>query len=240
MGRRGFGCCQGAILVAALLAVLVPASPAVASPTATDTLRRLVAEANRIITAPLTEEDPLAERLAAIRKLLDTAFAFREAAAVALGREWQARTSAEQEQFVRLFADLLLTSYVRQVASAARLDVGVRVQYLGEEGDREMAIVRTALVGRGGGEMPLDYAMVQRREGWTIRDVLVQGVSLIANYRAQFQRIIRDSSYPGLVARMQARINGWVSSPAEDSDGPEPGATFLASSWSRSLLGQAP
>ena len=145
------------------------------------------------------------ERLIAVRKLVNDVFDFREAAELGLGREWQARTPAEQEEFVELFADLFERSYVLRVASKASVNAGVRVRFLGESVDRDAATVRTALGSRDGGEILLDYRMIKRGERWMIRDVVIEGVSLVANYRAQFHRIIQGWSYPELVARMKAR-----------------------------------
>ena len=66
-------------------------------------------------------------------------------------------------------------------------------------------MVWTAIVRKGGGEVLFDYAMIRHEERWLVRDVFVEGVSLVANLRSQFQRILRDSSYRGLVIRMKTR-----------------------------------
>jgi len=169
-----------------------------------DTLRNFFAEVNKILAQPMTESQPT-ERLSAVRTLVNGLFDFRDAAEVALGREWQARTPAEQEEFVRLFAGLLERSYVLQVASKASVNGGVSVRFLGESVDRDAATVRTAVVSRDGGEIRLDYHMLKRGERWLIRDVVFEGVSLVANYRAQFHRVIQGWSYPELVAKMKAK-----------------------------------
>jgi phospholipid transport system substrate-binding protein len=192
------------VIVAACLALVLLGSPQVWAKLPTDTLRDFFAEVNKILAEPEINGQ-LTERLIAVRKLVNDVFDFREAAELALGREWQARTPAEQEEFVQLFADLFERSYVLRVASKASLNAGVRVRFFGESVDRDAATVRTALGSRDGGEILLDYRMIQRGERWMIRDVVIEGVSLVANYRAQFHRIIQGSSYPELVARMKAR-----------------------------------
>jgi hypothetical protein len=70
--------------------------------------------------------------------------------------------------------------------------------------------VRTAIVSRKKGNVLLDYEMARRDDRWMVRDVLIEGVSLTANYRAQFQRIMRESSYPELIARIKARTADWA------------------------------
>jgi len=148
---------------------VLPGSPQVWAELPTDTLRDFFAEVNEILAAPEIEGQP-AERLIAVRKLVNDVFDFREAAELGLGREWQARTPAEQEEFVRLFADLFERSYVLRVASKASVNAGVRVRFLGESVDRDAATVRTALGSRDGGEILLDYRMIKRGERWMIRD----------------------------------------------------------------------
>jgi cell division septation protein DedD len=90
---------------------------------------------------------------------------------------------------------------------------GVNVQYLGEFIDGESATVATSVLTRNGGDLPVEYSMLRWGDRWMVRDVVIEGVSLIANYRAQFFRVIRASSYAGLIARM--RGDGDESSPRE-------------------------
>ncbi len=192
------------IVVAACLALGLLGCPEVWAESPTDTLRDFFAEVNKILAEPEIT-GPLTERLIAVRKLVNDVFDFREAAELALGREWQARTPEEREEFVQLFADLFERSYVLRVASKASVKGGLRVRFLDESVDRDAATVRTALVSRDGGEILLDYQMIKRGERWMIRDVVLEGVSLVANYRAQFHSVIQGRSYPELVARMKAK-----------------------------------
>lgn len=193
------------IVAAACLALVLLGCPEVGAESPTDTLRNFFTEVNKTLAEPETEGQPT-ERLIAVRKLVNDVFDFRDAAELALGREWQARTPAEQEEFVQLFADLLERSYVLRVASKASVNAGIRVRFLDEAVDRDAATVRTAVVSRDGGEILLDYHMIKRSgERWMILDVVIDGVSLAANYHAQFHRVIQGSSYPELVAEMKAK-----------------------------------
>jgi phospholipid transport system substrate-binding protein len=145
----------------------------------------------------------------AIRDLVNEVFDFRAAAAVALGSVWLSRVPEEQDAFTRLFAILLERGFIAMIGSKASVVGGVRIQYLGESIDGESASVATTLLTRGGQELPVDYWMVRRGDRWKVRDVVVDGVSLVMNYRAQFARVLAVYPYAGLVARMQAE------SPAE-------------------------
>jgi len=149
-------------------------------------------------------EDPTlgpAERRAAVRRVAAEAFDVAETARRALGRHWHARTPAERGEFVRLFTELLERAYVHRID----LYAGERVHITGETVDGDYAVVRGRLVSPQRGEVPVE-ARLHRREGrWRIYDIAVEHVSLVANYRAQFDRIIRTASYEELVRRLRAR-----------------------------------
>ena len=189
----------------ALAAILSSATPAAAGPP-TDRVREFFGQVNRTLADPAFEDRPL-DRLPVLRALVADVVDFRTAAAVALGNEWAPRSFAEREEFVGLFTDLLQTSVVGSVGSRARLDNGVAVTYIAELGDAGGITVSTSVLTRSGGEMDVGYRMVSRDGRWMVHDVVVDGVSLVDNYRAQFQKVIQRSSYAGLVNEMRTRIH---------------------------------
>jgi phospholipid transport system substrate-binding protein len=136
-----------------------------------------------------------------VRRIADEIFDFGETAKRSLGRHWQARTPAEREEFVQLFSDLLERSYISKI----ELFNGERVNYTGETIDGDVATVRTRLLTKQSTEIPVDYRMLRRGERWLVYDVIIEGVSLIANYRTQFNKIIQTSSYPELIKKMKGR-----------------------------------
>jgi phospholipid transport system substrate-binding protein len=168
------------------------------------TLEAFFARTNTV----LESVDPmrgLAAPRQAVRELVNEVFDFRAAAAVALGPVWLSRTPKDQDEFTGLFAILLERGYIAMVGSKASVAGGVRIRYLDESIDGESARVATTLLTRGGQELPVDYWMVRRGDRWKVQDVVVDGVSLVLNYRAQFARVLAASPYAGLVARMQAQ-----------------------------------
>ena len=193
-----------AFFALAMLGWLLVAGAEAGQPT--DTLRATFAEANQIISDPATEHRPL-DRLAAIRALFSKVFDFRGAAERVLGPEWRSRTAVEQREFTSIFAGFVQRGFVNWLASVADVDAdhGITVLYLAESVQRERAAVRTAVVGRGGRQIHLDHEMVYQGNRWMVRDIKIDGVSLLTNYRAQFERVMRASSYRDLVARMQER-----------------------------------
>ena len=195
------------LLCAILLAALGPANIAEAG-APTETLRGVFADANRVLTDPATEQRPL-ERLVAIRGLFSRVFDFRDAAERSLGRQWQARTAAEQQEFTRAFADFVQRGFVYWLASVAEVDGragGATVQFVSESVDRDTATVQVAILARGGRMIPLTHHLIYRNRRWVVRDVNIEGISLVSNYRSQFDRIIRGSSYPQLLQLIRARV----------------------------------
>jgi phospholipid transport system substrate-binding protein len=184
----------------------------------TSTLQATFAQANHIIADPAMEDRPL-DRIIAIRALFGKVFDFRGAAEQVLGPEWRARTAVEQREFTSIFSGFVQRGFVYWLAAAAEIDGnGITVHYLGESVERDRAGVRTIIVGRGGRQIRLDHWMVYQGNRWMVRDITIDGVSLVTNYRAQFDRVIRASSYRDLVVRMQDRVGTELPRPASGGE----------------------
>ena len=136
-----------------------------------------------------------------MRQVANDIFDFSETAKRSLARHWATRTPAEREEFVQLFADLLERTYI------AKIDLygGERLKFTDEKVDGDIATVRGKVTTKQGTDVPVDARMHKKGERWLIYDVSIEGISLISNYRAQFDRIIRTSSYGDLVKRLRNR-----------------------------------
>jgi len=143
-----------------------------------------------------------ADRQLKIRQIIREMFDFDEIARRALARHWQTLQRDEQTEFVTLFRDLLEHAYLTQVETAGN----EKILFLGESSEGGgRAIVRSKVVTRKGTEIPLDYRMHLLDGQWRIYDVVVQGISFIASYRTQFDRVIRAESYGSLRERLQKK-----------------------------------
>jgi phospholipid transport system substrate-binding protein len=168
----------------------------------------------RIMDDPaMKKESQMKERRAAVRRVADDIFDFQETAKRSLARHWQPRTPAEQMEFVRLFADLLERSYISRI----ELYGGEKIAYLGDALDGEQAVVRTRIVTKSGSEVPVDYRMLKRSDRWLVYDVVIEGVSLVANYRTQFNKIIQTSSYAELVRKMKVKQDEFIEAATKKS-----------------------
>jgi phospholipid transport system substrate-binding protein len=187
-------------LVLAGLTILVVAPAWAVTPT-----EQLKGSINKII--PILEDPTLKgdakikERRAAIRRVANDVFDFSESAKRCLGPHWERRTEQERQEFARLLGDLL------ERAFASRLEQygGERIQYIGESVDGDLATVKTTIITKSGAELPVDYQVLRRGDRWFVYDVWIEGVSLMSNYRVQFNKIIQTSSYEDLVRRLKAK-----------------------------------
>ena len=183
-----------------LLFVLFPAHGAWAG-SATDQLGAGIDRVFTILADPELEGDTkLTQRRTAIVTVATEIFDFGEMAKRSLGPYWAQRTLAERGEFVRLFTLMVERSYISKVDQRGAGKMTVQ----GEHVDGEYAIVRTRLPLSSGREMPIDYRMHNIDDRWRVYDLTVDGISLVANYRAQFNKIIRASSYEALVARFRS------------------------------------
>jgi phospholipid transport system substrate-binding protein len=168
----------------------------------TEQLRTQIERAIKVLEDPeLAKESRMPERRAAIRRIANEIFDFTETTRRSLGPHWQARTPQEREEITRLFADLLERSYIGRIETYS----GEKIQFVGDSVDGDQANVRTRLVTKQGTEVPVDYRMHRVGDRWLSYDVAIEGVSLVANYRAQFNKIIQTSGYASLVKKLVAK-----------------------------------
>lgn len=190
---------SGAVLLALFL--LWGSADAWAGPP-TDQLKGAVERVIRILDDPALKADGRArERRAAVRAVADEFFDFPETARRALGRHWRKLTAEEQAEFVRLFAALLERGYIGRIDRYS----GERVVFGRETLDGGFATVSTKVVLKQGREASVDYRMHRPGDRWLVYDVVVEGISLVANYRVQFNKIIETSSYQALIAQLRAK-----------------------------------
>ena len=185
--------------VSAVLVSLLPAAAWAGAPT--DQIKTSIDQVIRTVQDPALKQPSMAEdRRAAIRKQAEALFDFNETAKRALGRHWQELSDAQQREFVSLFTDLLERSYINRIEQYT----GERIIYASDSIEGETATVRTRFITKQSTEIPVDYRLLRRGDRWLVYDVYVEGISLVSNYRTQFDRIMRTASYPELVKRLRA------------------------------------
>lgn len=201
-----------ALVALSTMAVLdLLAARAVEAGPATDQLHGRVDRVLQILANPeLAKESRTGERRAALRQVASEIFDFAEISRRSLGRHWQKRTPAEREEFVGLFGDLLERSYVSKI----ELYSGEKIEYVGEVPDGDVTAVRTRIITKHGTPIPVDYRMFQQTGQWRAYDALIEGVSLVGNYRSQFNSVVERHSYDDLVKMLRAKQQDTATKPA--------------------------
>lgn len=183
--------------VASLMALSVPAE----AETPLDRVQSAVAAVIKIVTRPdLQGPAHLVARRALLREVADDLFDFPEMARSSLGYHWATPSDAQRAEFLVLFTDLLERSYVTTIENYA----GEQIVYVGETIDANYATVRSKILTTRGAEIGVDYRLRRSAAGWLAFDVVLENVSLAANYRAQINRVLRTTSFATLLARMRA------------------------------------
>jgi phospholipid transport system substrate-binding protein len=191
--------CVGVLALAGVLVVGGSPAPAAAG-VATDQLKGAVERVLKTLDDPtLKGEARLGERRAAVRKIANEIFDFGEIAKRSMARHWQPLSEGQRTEFVGLFADLLERSYISKIETYG----GEKIQYTAERADGDFATVSTKIITKNGTEVPVDYRMIKRTDRWLVYDVSIEGVSLVSNYRTQFNKIIQTTSYNELVSKLR-------------------------------------
>ncbi|MFQ5923597.1 MAG: phospholipid-binding protein MlaC [Anaerolineales bacterium] len=166
-------------------------------------IRAAVDKVTQILDDPaLKPEARATERQEAVRAAVAHLFDFAEISRRAMAQHWRALTAPEREEFVALFRAFLKLRYLPRI----RWYRGERVRFVSESQDGNIAIVRTLLVTSRGAEVPVIFRLHRPDRGWLIYDISAAGVSLVNNYRAQFNQIIQRTSVQELVRRIRKRI----------------------------------
>src|SRR5437660_12564286 len=176
------------------------------SPAASAAPREQLDDFFRQATTVLSEASDASQARHEIRQLARHRFDVRGAARRVREPEWSALSVVEREEFIRLFGDRLLWGYLSIVRGKLPRDRPPTIRLVGEEvgaGGR-VALVRTMVGGKDATDVRFDYVMTKAGANWLVHDVVVDGVSLIENYRAQVAHVLRASSYAGLMARLRS------------------------------------
>ena len=133
------------------------------------------------------------------RQLVFARFDFSEMTKRSLGSHWKSLDQAEQREFVDAFTHRLLVAYGKTVRATG----DEKIQFVREVRDGEQASVETQVVSGNGDQTPIDYRLHDVDGQWMVYDVVIDNVSLVNNYRSQFERVIAKSSVQDLLRRMK-------------------------------------
>lgn len=199
--------CVGALLCLALLAVT---QSAIAG-SATDDVKSVLVKAMEIQTrSDLQAPEQRVMRAQLTRQLIADNFLAADMARESLKERWDTLSQAQRREFESLFVDLFQDSYTRLVLNYLRQET---VEYQGEQPEGNAVQVQTRLL-RTNEHIPVHYQAVQKTGRWLIRDVVIDGVSIVSNYQNQFRRAIAAQSFDELLKKMRLQSQAIREKPA--------------------------
>jgi phospholipid transport system substrate-binding protein len=150
----------------------------------------------------LQSKEKKAQRIERLKQIINPIFDYEETAKRALGVHWRRRTPAEQREFVKLFRAFLEKIYADRVDEYA----GERIIFGREVIEDEYAEVYATVVNAKGQESPIIFKLRRVGDNWLVYDAVVENISIVNNYRSQFDRVIKSSSYEELVKKIREKI----------------------------------
>lgn len=168
----------------------------------TNEVKKTVDEVVKIVSdKELKKNDKKRRQL--LKKSISVIFDYNEMAKRSMGKHWNQRSAAEKKQFADLFASLLENSYASKIESYNN----EKIVYLKETQDGDYAELKSKVVTAKRDEFTLDYRLINQNGSWMVYDVVIEGVSLVSNYRTQFNKIIAADGYPALVKKLQTKTD---------------------------------
>ncbi len=144
------------------------------------------------------------KRRGLIRKILDESFDYKEMGKRSLGRRWKKLSDSEKKEFIDTFSVLLKTSYIKKIEGYK----DEKIEYISETlKDDQYAICKT-VIHTATNDIVINYKMTKKTSpSWKAYDVVIEGVSLVSNYRTQFKKLIRSRGYEKMIENMKAKID---------------------------------
>ena len=158
-----------------------------------DQVMEIVSDKNLQKNPPLRREK--------LRQVIGLRFNYKQMVMRSLAKNYMDRSDKERKEFTSLFKKLLENSYASKIENYRN----ETINYVGEQIKGKYALVKTQIV-RKDGVIDVDYKMLKENGQWLIYDFVIEGVSLIRNYRSQFSKIISTESYATLVSKLSKKV----------------------------------
>ncbi len=186
-------CILGAVLTLGGVSTAVAGEP-------TDAVKTTIDKVIKIVTSEKYKNDKKSRR-AQMKGLIEKRFSYEQMGMRSLAKEWDKRSDREKSEFIRLFGKLLENSYASKIESYSE----EKIIYKAEKVKGNFALVKTDIE-RVDGTVSVDYKLLKLKGAWQVYDFIIEGVSMVRNYRSQFKKIIHKDSYQQLVKKLSDKI----------------------------------
>lgn len=190
------------LVIGISFALILSAGKAVQASSITDGLKATIDQVISVVTDPQYQDDRQTRR-AKMKGIIFPKFNFLEMGKRSLGsKRWKERSPEERKIFIDVFGKLLENSYANKLESYH----DEKINYVDEIVKGKYAMVKTEVI-RKNGTVNVDYKLIRGGGEWRVYDIVVEGVSLIKNYRSQFARIIHQDSFDTLMEKLNAKVD---------------------------------
>lgn len=191
-------------LVVAVLALALFVLPLQAlAATAKETVEVQVNKVLKALADPAFKDQARDAKIVKIRSIVNEIFDYMELSRRTLGREWTKFNAQQQNEFVKLFGDLLEKTYADKLLSYSNEKVVFDKESMLRE---DQAEVTSNILTADGKKIPLDYRMIRKEAGWRVYDVIIEGISLVKNYRDQFRDILAKDSPEEVLKMLRDKV----------------------------------
>jgi phospholipid transport system substrate-binding protein len=195
---------KGTPIVVALLAVALFVLPLqVLAATAKETVEVQVNQVLKTLGEPAFKDQSRDVKITKIRSIVNEIFDYTELSRRTLGREWTKFNAPQQNEFVKLFGDLLEKTYADKLLSYSNEKVVFDKESMLKE---DQAEVTSNILTADGKKIPLDYRLIKKEAGWRVYDVIIEGISLVKNYRDQFRDILAKDSPEEVLKMLRDKV----------------------------------
>jgi phospholipid transport system substrate-binding protein len=178
----------------------------------TDDLKGTIDQVLKIVSDKGLQDNP-ALRREKLRQVIGLRFNYKQMVMRSLAKNYKARSDKEREEFTMLFKKLLENSYASKIENYQ----DETINYVSEQVKGKYALVKTQIV-RKDGTIDVDYKMIKDNGQWLVYDFVIEGVSLIRNYKSQFTKIISTESYAALVSKLNKKIQDLETTKEADAE----------------------
>jgi phospholipid transport system substrate-binding protein len=191
-------------LMAVGLVVAVMAVPcAVLAQAARETVQTEVTKIVTTIQTPGFKDQPREKQISDIRQIINAIFDYSELSKRTLGRQWKKFSSAQKEEFMALFSELLENTYADRILAYTDEEINFGDEVVLKKSRVE---VKSAIITKDNKSVPLNYRMIQKDGNWRVYDVVIEGISLVQNYRSQFREILATKSPQDLIDTLKEKV----------------------------------
>jgi phospholipid transport system substrate-binding protein len=191
-------------LVAVVVVVAVMAVPCSGwTQTARETVQTEVGKIVTTIQAPGFKDQPREKQISDIRQIINAIFDYAELSKRTLGRKWKKFSPAQKEEFMALFSELLENTYADRVLAYTdeKINFGNEVAL-----KKTRVEVESTIITKDSKSVPLNYRMIQKDGNWRVYDVVIEGISLVQNYRSQFREILTTKTPQDLIDTLNEKV----------------------------------